>query len=78
MHFAGVDMRCPGVHAQVTHQNGFAMGTSSSGRVYASILHVFNVVSLVCTAYMASCQHARVLPPAMMITCSIDAHVDIL
>jgi hypothetical protein len=54
------------------------MGTSSSARVYASILHVFNVVSLVCIAEMASCQHARVLPSEMMITCTIDAHVDIL
>jgi hypothetical protein len=42
--FAGVNMGCPGVHAQVTHQNGYAMGTICSGRVYASILHVFYVV----------------------------------
>ena len=43
---AGVDIGYLGVHANATHQNGYAVSTTSSGRVCASILHVFDVVSL--------------------------------
>jgi hypothetical protein len=71
-------MGCPGVHAQVTLQNGYTISTISSGRVYASILHVIIIVSLKCTAHMASFQHASVLPSEMMITSIIGVHVDIL